>query len=293
MALPFVPSDAVMLAVQAAIVAAPRADPPGLDWLRRLGGRWWALLPLGSIVLVILAIRGVSQTATGLTYLALVAVPILAALALGWGMRGARPGAALAAAPLFAIAWIWRTSLTGEGAALILSALSCVTLGILLSALTPPSWLKLGIVLMAVGDTYLVATDLLQAPNNLLTLAHPAAGLPQLQSELFGTIQMGYGDLFIAAVLGAVLAREIHRQRQAAALTFLFAAAFDLLFFALSELPATVPVALALIASELLRRHTTAAESAERPSPAGGSTTVRGAGRAWVQRQFSAPPSHK
>ena len=82
MALPFVPSDAAMLAVQAAVVAAPRADPPGLSWLRRLGGRWWALVPLGSIVVVIFAIRGVSDTATGLTYLALVAVPILAALAL-------------------------------------------------------------------------------------------------------------------------------------------------------------------------------------------------------------------
>jgi hypothetical protein len=273
-ALPFVPSDGAMLAVQAAIVAAPRADPPGLSWLRRLGGRWWALVPLGSIVVVIFAIRGVSETATGLTYLALVAVPILAALALGWGMRGARPRAALAIAPLFAIAWIWRTSLSGEGAALILSALSCVTLGILLSALTPPSWLKVGIVLMAIGDSYLVATDLLQAPNNVLTLAHPAAGLPQLQSELFGTIQMGYGDLFIAAVLGAVLAKELHRQRQAAALTFLFAAAFDLLFFALAELPATVPVALALIAIELLRRQTRGKETGT-PDPTPGPSPLR------------------
>ncbi|HEY5318107.1 MAG TPA: hypothetical protein VIJ20_09005 [Solirubrobacteraceae bacterium] len=292
MALPFVPSDACMLAVQAAIVAGPRADPPGLGWLRRLGGRWWSLLPVGSIVVVIFAIRGVSQTATGLTYLALVAVPLLAALALGWGMRGARPGAAIAVLPLFAVAWIWRTSLTGEGAALILSALSCVTLGILLCALTPPSWLKVGIVLMAIGDTYLVATDLLQAPNNVLTLAHPAAGLPQLQSELFGSIQMGYGDLFIAAVLGAVLAREIHRQRQAALLTFLFAATFDLLFFALNELPATVPVALALIASELWRRHTTAKETTNRRSPAQ-DKPPRGARRAWGQRQLPAPPTQK
>jgi hypothetical protein len=240
MVLPFVPSDACILAVQAGIVGAPRADPPGLDWLRRLGGRWWSLVPVGSIVVVIVAIRGVSQTATGLTYLALVAVPILAALALGWGMRGARPEAALLVAPLFAIAWIWRTSLTGEGAALILSALS---------------------------DTYLVATDLLQAPNNVLNLAHPVAGLPQLQSELFGSIQMGYGDLFIAAVLGAVLARNLHRQRQAALLTILLAAAFDLLFFAINELPATVPVALALIASELIARRTAPKETAERPSP--------------------------
>jgi hypothetical protein len=260
-ALPFVVSDAAMLAVQAALVAAPRADAPGLARLRRLGGRWWALLPLGSIVVVIFAIDGVSQTATGLTYLALVAVPILAALALGWGMRGARPVAAVAVLPLFAMAWIWRTSLIGEAAAVALSALSCITLGILLAALTPPSWLKVGIVLMAIGDAYLVATDLLQAPNNTLTAAHPAAGLPQLQSELFGSVQMGYGDLFIAGVLGAILAREAGRQRAAAVLTLAFAAAFDLLFFAVNELPATVPVALALIAGELWQRRTRAASS--------------------------------
>jgi hypothetical protein len=264
-----------MLAVQAGLVAAPRADPPGLDWLRRLGGRWWSLVPVGSIVVVIFAIRGVSQTATGLTYLALVAVPILAALALGWGMRGARPAAVLAVAPLFAVAWIWRTSLTGEGAALILSALSCLTLGILLAALTPASWLKVGIVLMAIGDTYLTATDLLQAPNNVLTLAHPAAGLPQLQAELFGSIQMGYGDLFIAAVLGAVLAANLRHQRQAAVLTLLFAAAFDLLFFALNELPATVPVALALIACEVIWRRRPATESGERRSSPRGWPTLR------------------
>jgi len=285
MALPFVPSDACMLAVQAGLVAAPRAQPQGLGWLRRLGGRWWALVPLGSVVVVIFAIRGTSQTATGLTYLALIAVPILAALALGWGMRGARPVMALGAPILFAIAWNWRTSLAGEGAALLLSALSCITLGILLAALTPPSWLKIGIVLMAIGDTYLVATDLLQAPNNVLTLAHPAAGLPQLQSELFGTVQMGYGDLFIAAVLGAVLATGRTRQRQAALLTLIFAAAFDLLFFAVNELPATVPVALALIASELWRRHTRAAESPQRPNP-----SREGRKRAEVAQTASAGP---
>jgi hypothetical protein len=282
-----------MLAVQAALVAAPRADPPGLDWMRRLGGRWWALLPLGSIVVVIVAIGATAQTATDLTYLALVAVPILAALALGWGIRGARPAAALAAIPLFAIAWIWRTSLVGEAAALILSALSCVTLGILLAALTPPSWLKVGIVLMAIGDAYLVATDLLQAPNNVLTAAHPTAGLPQLQAELFGSVQMGYGDLFIAAVLGAVLANDKNRQRAGAVLTLAFAATFDLLFLTVNELPATVPVALALIASELWHRQTRGSTETRPPEPATRPTTLRGARWAWVQRQLSAPPTRK
>ena len=249
MALPFIPSDAGLLALQAAVVAAPRpvARPA---WLERLHGRGWALVPIGSIVVVVFAIRYVSDTATGLTWLALIAVPILAAVALGWAMRGSRPPAALLAIPLFLLAWLDKTALVGEAAGALLAALSCVTLGVLLAAVTPPAWLKAGIVLMAAADSWLVVTDLLQAPNAALVAAHPPGGLPQLQSEIFGTVSMGYGDLFVAALLGAVLAAQWRRQWQAALLTFAIAAVFDLLFLVISELPATVPVALALIVTE-------------------------------------------
>ena len=65
---------------------------------------------------------------------------------------------------------------------------------------------------------------------------------------------MGYGDLFCAALLGAVFAARPALQRRAAVLTLAFAGLFDLLFFVVAELPATVPVALALIASELWDR---------------------------------------
>jgi hypothetical protein len=242
-----------LLALQASVVAAPR-PPAALPWLNRLQSRYWALVPLGSIVVVVFAIRYVSDTATGLTYLALIAVPPLAAIALGWLARGARPPLALLAAPLFVIAWVARDSLAGEAAAALLSALSCVTLGVLLAAVTPASWLKVGIVLMAAADTWLVVSDLLQAPNATLIAAHPAAGLPRLQSEIFGTVSMGYGDLFVAALLGAVLAADRAKQLRAALLTFAIAACFDLLFLVISELPATVPVALALIVMEAADR---------------------------------------
>jgi len=218
--------------------------------MERFRGRGWALVPIGSIVVVVFAIRYVSDTATGLTDLALVAVPILAAVGLGWAMRGAKPLAALAAIPLFLLAWLDKSSLVGEAAAALLSALSCVTLGVLLAAVTPSRWLKAGILLMAAADTWLVISDLLQSPNAALVAAQPPAGLPQLQSEIFGTVSMGYGDLFVAAVLGAVLASQWRRQREAALLTFALAAVFDLLFMVISELPATVPVALALLVTE-------------------------------------------
>ncbi len=274
MALPFIPSDAGLLALQAGVVAVAR---PAADFplFARMRSRLWALIPIASIVIVVFAIRYVSDTATGLTYLALVAVPPLAAAALGWFARGSRPYVALVAVPLFVVAWAAKDSLVGEAAAALLSALSCVTLGVLLSAVTPPNWLKIGIILMAAADSWLVISDLLQAPNSALVAAHPAAGLPQLQSELFGTVSMGYGDMFIAALLGAVLARDIARQRAAALLTLVIAAAFDLLFLTVSELPATVPIALALIVSELWARRGPARLSARRLRWTPGDATPR------------------
>jgi hypothetical protein len=261
MALPFIPSDAALLGLQAGVVAAPRAAPH-IRQLDRLRGRGWALVPIASIVLVVFAIRYVSDTATGLTYLALIAVPILAAIALAWAARGAAPIAALAVIPLFVLAWTEQNALTGQASAALLAGLSCVTLGVLLASVTPPAWLKVGIVLMAVADSWLVISDLLQAPNAVLGFAHPGAGLPRLQSEVFGSVTMGYGDLFVAGVLGAVLARNRTRQLRAALLTLALAGAFDLLFLTVSELPATVPVALAVICEEAIYRFS----AARRPS---------------------------
>jgi hypothetical protein len=259
-ALPFIPSDAGLLALQASVVAAPRPAPK-LALFERLRGPVWAIVPVASIVVVVFAIRFLSDTATALTYLALVAVPPLAAAALAWAIRSRHPvsreriAASVAiTAALFAAAWIWHHSLVGGAAASILSALSCVTLAVLLAAVAPPKWLKLGIIAMAAADVWLVVSDLLQSPNAALVAAHPAGNLPQLQSELFGTVSMGYGDLFVAALLGAVLAANRRRQLEAAVLTLGLAAVFDLLFLTVSELPATVPVAAALVILEVRDR---------------------------------------
>ena len=206
--------------MQAGVVAAPRSlDPRWATRLRRLRGRGWALVPIASIVGVIFVIRYASGTADWLTYLALVAVPLLAAVALGWLARGSRPWLALLAPALFVLAWRTPYSLAGEAAGALLSGLSCVTLGVLLAAVTPPRWLKLGIVAMACADVWLIASDQLQAPNEVLASAAPGGGLPQLQSEQFGTVTMGYGDLFVAALLGGVYAGRVRVQRLAALLT--------------------------------------------------------------------------
>ena len=96
---------------------------------------------------------------------------------------------------MFALAWFDRHTLLGQGSRGAAVALSCVTLGWLLAAVTPPGWLKLGILAMAVADCWLVLSDLLQTPNNVLVAAVPAPHsglhLPQLQTEPFGSDQHG------------------------------------------------------------------------------------------------------
>jgi len=258
--LPFWLSIGALSLVQAALVAAPKPPLPAL--LGRLRSRWWTLvLPL-SIVVVISAVALDSASARFLTYLALIAVPPLAAAALAWLVRGARWQLALLVIPLFAFAWAAKGSLSGQTAALALSALACVTLGWLTACVVPGRWLKLGIYVMAAVDAYLVGTDLLQAPNAVLNTASPAADFPRLQLANFGSALMGFGDLYIAATLGALLAYDRCLQLRGAALAALIGLIFDLLFFAVDELPATVPIALTLLALELTssrRDHATSA----------------------------------
>ncbi|HEY2140525.1 MAG TPA: hypothetical protein VGG98_00520 [Solirubrobacteraceae bacterium] len=246
--LPFWISISLLSIFQGALVALPGVlAAPALE---RLGGRRWAVIPPASVIVFVFGARAAERaSAEWLTYLALLAVPLLAAWALGWLSWGARPGRALLVVPVFLLAWVDRGGLAGEGAALLLSALSCVSLGVFLATVTPVRWLAAGIVAMALADTALVVSDLLQRPNDVLNAAHPAAGLPRLQSAVFGSAVMGYGDLFVAAVLGGLLAASSTRPRQlrAARLVALIALGLDLLFLAIEELPATLPVALALI----------------------------------------------
>jgi hypothetical protein len=253
--LPFWISIALLSLAQGTIVALPRV--PARLGLERLRGRRWAVIPpLSVIAFVLIAGAAERASAQGLTYLALGAVPLLAALALGWLTPAARPARALLVLPLFALAWADRSGLAGESGALALSALSCVALGVLLAIVTPPRWLAAGIVAMAVADAALVISDLLQRPNDALNAAHPAAGLPRLQDAVLGSAVIGYGDLFIAGTLGALLALALgsRPQSRAAVLAAALALGFDLLFFLVDELPATVPVALTLIVVTLVRR---------------------------------------
>lgn len=264
----FAVSIAILGLMQAALVALPRARR--FAWLDGFRSPWWALAPALSIVVVVGIVAWEGESATALSWLALVAVPPFAALALGWLVRGGRPVWALAVAPLFALAWASPDSIAGETAATALTALGCIGLGWLLVSVAPAKWLKLGIYAMAAIDTWFVAADLLQGPNAVLTAAAPAE-LPRLQVVHFGSAVMGFGDLFVAATLGCLLAAERSRQLRAALLVAVLALVFDLLFFAVDVLPATVPVALALALVELSSSRPSSRNlgSPRRPSVAG------------------------
>jgi hypothetical protein len=247
----FVLHDAVLLATQALVVALPGAGVPA--WATRFATARWALvLPL-SIGLVVGAIALFPRVADGLTWVALILIPPGAALALGWAMRGARWPLAILAAPLLALAWASQDRGYGQLAALALTALSCVTVGRLLAGVAPGGWLKLGIVAMAIVDAILVFSNGLEQPNAVLNAAVPAPGLPSLQYANFGPANLGYGDLFVAGVLGGVLAFEGARAWRWALVAWVLAEAFTLLFYVTDTLPATVPVAVTLLVREALR----------------------------------------
>jgi hypothetical protein len=168
-------------------------------------------------------------------------------------MHGARPALALLAVPLLALGWAAQDTLPGDLALCLLSALSCVTLGRLLAGLVPLLWLEAGIVAMAIVDAILVFGNQLQAPNAVLNAAVPAPGLPQLQYLAMPHSSLGYGDVFVAGVLGGVLAARGERQWPVAVLVLGLSVAWDTLFWVYDTLPATVPVAAALVVHRLAR----------------------------------------
>lgn len=283
--LPYSWWNVVLVATQALLVALPAAGLP--VFARRYAGRSWSLvLPL-SITIVVALLAVLPGAAVGLTWLALVATPPLAAAALGWGARGARPWLAVLAVPALVLAITHEGERLGQGAALFITALSCVALGRLLvgavgevagvvaeaggderrprfaaalrsaiarvtGALPPTAWIRIALVAMAVIDAILVFSGGLAKPNQALNAAVPAADLPRLQFVQFGRASMGYGDVFVAGVLGALLAAEgaTRRTQALAAISTLgLSLVFDLLFAldSISSLPATVPVAAALL----------------------------------------------
>jgi hypothetical protein len=245
-------NNLVLTLAQTACIALPAAGLP--PFLQRFRGNAWALILPLSIAVVVGAISAVPSTADVLTWVALILVPIGAAIAFGWAAHGARWWLAPLAIPLLVVACASQDTRAGQLAATILILGSAVAAGRLLAGVAPLSLVKIGVVAMAAVDAYLVFSNKLEQPNAVLVAASPGPGLPQLQSASFGYASLGYGDFFAAAVVGAILAAERVRQLPAAVLMLAVSLAWDQLFLVYDILPATIPPALVLVAAEGWRR---------------------------------------
>ena len=256
--MPFWPSILILSVLQGLLVAVPGVWEWPERHLSRLRSGWWALIPVASLIGVAFGLTRIAAAPDQLTYLALWAVPALAVVSLGWAMHGARPIYTLLVVPLFGLAWVLPSALLGQGAATLLTALSCVSLAGALVAVTPSRLVRVGVVVMAVIDAILVFGHHLTVSNNLLIHAHPIAQLPRMQAVLFGSAAMGYGDLFVACVVGALVVARPGRQWKLALVITGLTVVSNVGFIWTTELPATVPVAVGLVGSDAydaIRRH--------------------------------------
>jgi len=230
---------------QAALVAggAVRCVPSSLRTLRH---PLFAAVPLLALLGVVLWLRAKPGDAGALADLALLGVPLLALIA------AARMGVAAFTLMIVLVLVTVRDhhSVAGQLAALGLIAASCTVLGAVLVEVTPARWLGLGIAATAAVDLVLVASGFLAPATLALNSAGVTESLPQFQRVELGPLTMGYADLFLPALVGALLATRARTRHWVALLTLCFALAAGLVFLVADRLPATVPVALALLVVE-------------------------------------------
>ena len=246
---------------QGAIVLLPRTvRPPWLDGLR---AHWpLVVLPAAALTAVTFLPLVASSLASGLSSLAFFAVPLLAALGVGWAMRYHDWRLIPVIPALLAVAWAASSSPWGKGAGLALVATSCVALAAVVAAVVPAVVAKTGIAAWAAADLALAVAHHLEQASRAITEATPAlgplAGLSlqhlQFQRVVLGSASMEYADLFVAAVLGAVLAAESRNRGPASLLVAVGAMSLTAFFLVTDVLPATVPVAVALGLEQLRSR---------------------------------------
>lgn len=230
---------------QAALVAGGgvRCVPRSLRALRH---PLFAAVPLLALLGVVLWLRAKPGDAGALAEVALLGVPLLALIA---AVRTG-PLAFTLVVAMVVVTVRDHHSTAGQVAALCLIAASCTVLGAALVEVTPARWLGLGIAATAAVDLVLVASGFLAPATIALNDAGVTESLPQLQRVELGPLTMGYADLFLPALIGALLAKRARTRHWVALLTLCFALAAGCVFLVADRLPATVPVALALLVVE-------------------------------------------
>src|SRR5580704_3983676 len=233
--------------LEGALVALPKAN--ALEPLRTLRSPFWAALLPGSIVAGTLLPLAMPSMALGLVLMAGVITPLLATVAVLEVVRGPRAALLMLAFALAMIAALisgWAAQLSATA----LTALGCLAVGTALARLIPRSWFVLGVVGMCLADVALLASGVGGSAAQLMAAATRDVHGPVFSQADIGRVTTDYPDLVLAAVLGGFLAGR-HRQLLAALLVTAIGAAYGLLLLPLeSLLPATVPIALALLLLE-------------------------------------------
>ena len=227
----------------------------------RIPHTWAAILPPAAFLATVAGLAMHPSLALAVVAVACVGVPLLGALAIAAFARGGRPMRALLVVPLLVLAAL-HVGVAGELAVLTLVMLSCVALGSLLAASAGVRELAIAALLVAALDLVLVHAGGVRIATAALLDAR-LGRMPDFAQPVLGRMTIGYGDFFVAALAGAIASRKPSRQTLVAFAT----TAFALAQYALSSdgdlLPATAPVAVAMvvatIAGSLRRRHARAA----------------------------------
>jgi hypothetical protein len=245
MGMPYGWPYAVLVLLQAAVIPLVR-DPSLLPRIPRhplLG-----LLPLITIGGGVIVLGAVPGAVAAVTTLAAFAVPPLALLAVLHVRRWAVP-LAIVSPLLWLLAWRLPESGWTELAGDLLIVLAGVSLGRLTGWIAPRAALVVGVLIATIVDIYQVLTVQVGPVAQALASAVPPRGLPGLQQlELLGA-SMGWGDVYLAALVGAIVATSVRATIAATLGCALGGLAFGLLFGTLDLLPATVPVTVGLLAA--------------------------------------------
>lgn len=255
---PYAPEYAVLVLIQAAAVLLPRrvATIGSLGHHTLLG-----LLPLAAIGGLVVAMDSYQPLVSRLVDLAAIGTPFAMLLGLV-AYRRSVAWFALLAVPAYWIAWKHPGGTWADLSTDVLILGAGATLAWLTTAVAPRVALAIGIVLATIVDVYQVlVTQQVQVVSNALEAAMPPSGLPHLQEAQLHGSTMGWGDVYLAALLGTLVAHSRRTRVLAAAAVAVGGLIEGFGFNRTDTLPATVPVAVALLAACLSDRVTLAGET--------------------------------
>lgn len=252
---PYSPEYAVLMLVQTAAVLVPRrvATLGSLRHHTLLG-----LLPLAAIGGLVVAMGEYRPLVSRLVDIAAIGTPF-AMLAGVVAYRRHCVWLAPLAIPAYWIAWKHPGGTWAELSTDLLILGAAGTLAWLTTAVARRRALAVGIVLATLVDIYQVlVTKQVQVVSHALEVARPPGGLPHLQEAVLHGSTLGWGDVYLAALLGTLVAHSRRTRWLAALVVCLGGLAGGFAFDLTDTYPATVQVAVALFAACLLDRDTLA-----------------------------------